>query len=115
MGLIILLYAGGGVCFMSKSRNTLIAAMVLVGISSLGSLVSAAAASPRLELTPRDKDTVRLLLQMEPDQNGKVTKAQFMGFMEAEFDRLDLNRDGTIDLKEFGQAHYYVHAGGPHR
>src|SRR5580698_5862887 len=99
---------------MSKTRNMLIAALALIGVSSLGSLVSTASASPRLELTPRDKETVQLLFQMEPE-SGKVTKAQFMSFMESEFARLDMNRDGVIDLKEFGAASGYVHAGGSRR
>ncbi len=48
---------------------------------------------------------------METDPNGKVSKAEFMKFMEAQFDKLDKNRDGELDVKEFTQTPYYVYTG----
>jgi EF hand len=47
--------------------------------------------------------TKQLLLLMDTDKNGKVSKQEFMSFMEAEFDRLDVNHDGTLDVKELTQ------------
>jgi hypothetical protein len=45
--------------------------------------------------------TVRqLLLLMDADKNGKVSKQEFMSFMDKEFDRLDQNHDGELDVKE---------------
>jgi Ca2+-binding EF-hand superfamily protein len=32
---------------------------------------------------------------MDTDQNGKISHAEFMAFMEAEFQRLDLDHDGS--------------------
>jgi len=47
------------------------------------------------------EDYVRkLLLLMDTDKNGKVSKKEFMTFMEAEFERLDKNHDGELDVKE---------------
>jgi Ca2+-binding EF-hand superfamily protein len=35
-----------------------------------------------------------------------------MDFMSAEFDRLDKNNDGQLDVKELTQSRLSVHAGG---
>ena len=59
--------------------------------------------------TPTDKidagvsPTKHLLLLMDTDKNGKVSKDEFMKFMDAEFERLDLNHDGELDVKELTQ------------
>jgi hypothetical protein len=53
----------------------------------------------------------RLLLLMDRDQNGKVSHQEFMSFMEAEFQRLDINKDGELDVKELVQARFTPHAG----
>jgi len=45
-------------------------------------------------------ETRQLLLLMDTDKNGKVSKQEFMNFMSAEFDRLDLNHDGELDVNE---------------
>ncbi len=44
--------------------------------------------------------TKDLLLLMDQDHNGKVSKAEFMKFMEAEFDALDVSKDGELDVAE---------------
>jgi len=47
--------------------------------------------------------TKQLLLLMDTDKNGKVSKQEFMSFMEAEFNKLDTNHDGELDVKELTQ------------
>jgi hypothetical protein len=47
-----------------------------------------------------EKEAKKLLLLMDKDQNGKVSKQEFMSFMEAEFDRLDKDKSGELDVKE---------------
>ena len=42
----------------------------------------------------------KLLALMDADKNGKVSKQEFMSFMEKEFDRLDTKKDGQLDVKE---------------
>jgi hypothetical protein len=93
---------------MSKKRMMMLAAVVL-GLAAARSLVPAALASPRVD--PGIKQTVQLLVLMETDPSGKVSKAEFMKFMEAQFDKLDRNKDGELDVKEFTQSQYYVHTG----
>jgi len=57
--------------------------------------------------------TVQLLKLMDIDRNGKVSRAEFMNFMNAEFDRLDVNRDGELDVKELSQLRVLPkHPGG---
>jgi hypothetical protein len=50
-----------------------------------------------------DAYTKKLLLLMDTDKNGKVSKKEFMAFMEKEFDRLDTNHDGELDVKELSK------------
>ena len=46
----------------------------------------------------------KLLLLMDANKSGKVSKQEWMKFMEAEFDRLDTNHDGFVDVKDMAQA-----------
>ena len=41
-----------------------------------------------------------LLLLVDTYKNGKISKQEWMKFMEAEFDRLDKDNKGEIDRKE---------------
>jgi EF hand len=50
------------------------------------------------------EDYVRhAVLLMDTDGNGKVSKQEFMAFMETEFERLDLNHDGELDVKKLAK------------
>ena len=61
-------------------------------------------------------DAKRLVLLMDADKNGRVSKAEFMAFMAGEFDRLDVNHDGELDVKELEKSQIApVHHGGGHR
>lgn len=59
-----------------------------------------------------EAEAKRMLLLMDTDKSGKVSRQEFMAFMEAEFNRMDVNKDGELDVKELTQFH--VH-GGVHR
>jgi hypothetical protein len=93
---------------MSKKRLMIVLAMVLA-LATARTLVSSATAAPKLD--PGLKQTMQLLVLMETDSSGKVTKAEFMKYMEAEFDKLDRNKDGELDVKELTQSQYSVHVG----
>ncbi len=45
-------------------------------------------------------ETKELLLLMDVDRNGRVSRDEFMKFMAAEFDALDTNKDGELDVGE---------------
>jgi len=46
----------------------------------------------------------QLLAAMDTDKTGKVSKQEWMKFMEAEFDRLDVKHNGELDVKELTQS-----------
>jgi hypothetical protein len=45
----------------------------------------------------------RILFLVDKNGDGKVSKEEFMKFMEAEFDRLDKDKDGDLDSDELKQ------------
>jgi len=45
-----------------------------------------------------------LLLLMDTDKNGKISKAEWMKFMSEEFDRLDKDKNGELDPEELKQS-----------
>lgn len=51
-----------------------------------------------------DSDTKDLLALMDTNRNGKISKQEFMRFMEAEFDRLDKDKSGELDVRELTQS-----------
>jgi len=44
------------------------------------------------------------VLLMDTDKNGKISKPEFMKFMEIEFDRLDVNHNGELDVNELKRS-----------
>lgn len=50
-----------------------------------------------------DAEVKKLLMLMDKDKNGKVSREEFMNFFSAEFDRLDVNKDGELDVAELTQ------------
>jgi Ca2+-binding EF-hand superfamily protein len=76
--------------------------MLAVTWSVLGLALAQKQAVPK----PQDKlalgepEVKQLLLLMDTDKNGKISKEEWMKFMEAEFDRLDKDKKGQLDAKE---------------
>jgi hypothetical protein len=61
-------------------------------------------------------DVEQLLLLMDTDKNGKISRKEFMDFMAAEFDRLDVDKNGELDVKELEKSQLTTsHHGGTHR
>jgi Ca2+-binding EF-hand superfamily protein len=77
-----------------------------------GSSAAQAASKPKDNLTLGEADVKQLLLLMDADQNGKISKDEYMRFMAAEFDRLDKDKSGELDVKELTQSAFRVtHSG----
>lgn len=82
-----------------------IAVLVLMWVL-LGNTVAQRQAVPK----PQDKlalgepEVMQLLLLMDTDKSGKISKEEWMKFMEAEFDRLDKDKKGQLDAKELEQS-----------
>jgi hypothetical protein len=59
---------------------------------------------PQDKLALVDLDIKQLLVLMDSDKNGKISKQEWMAFMQAEFDRLDTDHSGELDIKELTQS-----------
>jgi Ca2+-binding EF-hand superfamily protein len=51
-----------------------------------------------------NQNVKELLLMMDTDKSGKISKREWMSFMEAEFNRLDKDGNGELDLNELRQS-----------
>jgi len=51
-----------------------------------------------------EEEVKQLLLLMDTDKNGKISRQEYMNFMAAEFDRLDKDKSGELDVKELAQS-----------
>lgn len=51
-----------------------------------------------------NEDIKELLLLMDADKSGKISKREWMNFMEAEFNRLDKDGSGELDVAELRQS-----------
>jgi hypothetical protein len=77
-----------------------------IGLTIAASMVAGAMAGPArsddndTKREAADAGTKQLLLLMDQDRNGKISKAEFMAFMEAEFARLDTNHNDELDVYE---------------
>ena len=64
----------------------------------------AAVPKPQDKLALGEPEVTQLLLLMDTDSNGKISKEEWMKFMEAEFDRLDKDEKSQLDVKELTQS-----------
>ncbi len=85
----------------------------IAGLFATGTVASTVTSAQDASPTPTkrekkvaagEKEAKKLLLLMDKDQNGKVSKQEFMSFMEAEFERLDTDKSGELDVKELTQS-----------
>jgi len=64
----------------------------------------AAVPKPQDNLAIGEDEAKQLLLLVDTDKKGKVSKQEWMKFMEAEFDRLDKAKNGQLDVLELMQS-----------
>lgn len=96
-----------------------IALLIVLGIMLSPALAthSGSSATPRRPdvLASGEDEVKQLLLLMDTNENGKISKEEFMKFVEAEFDRLDKDKSGQLDPKELTQSQlrvsHFSHAG----
>jgi hypothetical protein len=92
-------------------RTKIVLVMVVIAMlattwRTVGTAVAQKAAVPK----PQDKlaigedEAKQLLLLIDTEKNGKISKQEWMKFMEAEFDRLDKAKTGYLDVKELMQS-----------
>ncbi len=88
---------------MSKIFTAIVAASVFLAAGSIITIAvadDAPVAAPSAKLATGLTPLSQLLQLMDTDKNGKVSKEEFMGFMQAEFDFADKNKDGELDPTE---------------
>lgn len=97
------------------SRTNIIVVTVVIAVllaiwAMLGTGVAQRAAVPKSQdrMALGEEDVKHLLLLMDSDKSGKVSKQEFRSFMEEEFERLDKDKSGDLDLKELTQSNFGV-------
>ena len=99
---------------MLKRRSIVLvmaASLVLVATwAMLGTVLAqkAAVPKPQEKLSLGDAEVKQLLLIMDTDKNGKISKQEWMTFVEAEFYRMDKAKNGQLDVKELAQSQLRV-------
>ena len=90
-------------------RNLLLALAGVTGTVVGNSLAQKAATSqPQDKLAVASNDVKELLSLMDADNNGKISKKEWMSFMEAEFNQLDKDGRGELDLKQLAQSRLMI-------
>jgi hypothetical protein len=95
---------------MFKRTNVVWIVAVIALLALYGAMLGTAVAQKAPVPKPQDKialgesEVRQLLLLMDTDKNGKISKKEFMSFMEAEFERLDKDKSGELDVKELAQS-----------
>src|ERR1017187_1903151 len=62
--------------------------------------VTSAIQNPQGVMALEMKEVKKLLFLMGTHQNDKISKQEFMNFMEAKFDRLDKDKNGELAVNE---------------
>ena len=96
-----------------KHTGSLVTAFAGVTLFLLGATLTtrlvAVNAAPQISpqapnVVAGEAEAARLLLLMDKDKSGKVSRQEYTGFMAAEFERMDINHDGELDVKELTQS-----------
>jgi Ca2+-binding EF-hand superfamily protein len=87
-------------------RRTLLIALIGAAGVAAGTAIAQkpASSNPQDKLAIADGNVKQLLLLMDADHNGKISKHEWMSFMEAEFNKLDKDGSGELDTKELLQS-----------
>jgi hypothetical protein len=85
----------------SMTRRSLLIAL----LSATGAMaVTDVEPKPRDKFARANENVKELLLLLDTDKNGRISKQEWMNFMEAEFNKLDKDGNGELDRKELLQT-----------
>jgi hypothetical protein len=95
-------------------RNVASGMVVIAVLAGMWAMLGTAVAQKNV--VPKAQDNValgenearQLMLLIDTGKTGKISKHEWMIFMEAEFDRLDVKKDGELDVKELTQSQLRV-------
>jgi len=93
---------------MRHKRWRIVLGTCIATLLAFGTMAGTGAAQKADKTVPKQQKTIalgenevkQLLLLMEKNKSGKISKKEFMEFMEAEFNRLDTDKSGELDVKE---------------
>jgi hypothetical protein len=88
---------------MFKRHKITFAGLAVATLLGSGTWVGTALAhekAPSDKLALGESKVKQLLLIMDEGRDGKISKSEFMSFMETEFNRLDRDNSGELDVKE---------------
>jgi len=88
-------------------RSLLIALMSATGAIAVADV----APKPQDKFAQANENVKQLLLLLDADKNGRISKQEWMAFMEAEFNKLDKDGNGELDQRELIQARLSVRQG----
>lgn len=79
---------------------------MVLSLSLLGNAAAqkASVPKPQNKLAMGEDEVRHLLSLMDADENGIVSKQEFMKYMEAQFERLDKKKIGQLNVKELTQS-----------
>jgi hypothetical protein len=92
---------------MRKQSNRMLIVLVVAALFGIGTVVGTMFAQGKAAVSKapsrqqlRQAQVDQLVLLMDTDKNGMISKKEWMAFFEAEFDRLDVNKTGELTPKE---------------
>jgi hypothetical protein len=91
----------------TNGARLIIGTIVLLGaVTFLGTAAAQKAAVPKPQdrLALGEQNVKQLLLLMDADKNGMVSKQEYLRFMDAEFQRLDKSNQGQLNARQLNQA-----------
>jgi Ca2+-binding EF-hand superfamily protein len=92
-----------------KSLLTVLAASALALAAGLSAQkVDKSPNQKERSLELAEEEVKQLLLLMDADKSGKISRQEYLNFMAAEFDRLDTDKSGELDVKELAQSRLRV-------
>jgi hypothetical protein len=90
----------------NKVRLIIGTTVLLAAVTFLGTAAAQKASAPKPQdrLTLGEEHVKQLLLLMDADKNGMVSKQEYMRYMEAEFQRLDKSHEAQLNARQLNQA-----------
>lgn len=92
---------------MGKQSNRMLIVLVVAALLAIGPVIGTVFAQGKAAVPKapsrqqlRDSEVDELVLLMDTDKNGKISKKEWMAFFEAEFDRLDVDKSGDLTPAE---------------
>jgi Ca2+-binding EF-hand superfamily protein len=84
------------------TRRNLLVALIILTFAGVDKSVAQKSSVPKQQdkAVLANPHVQELLLLMDADKNGKISKQERMKFMEAEFDRLDKDKSGELTPHE---------------